>query len=96
LVKRQKTRWKPCAFAGFFFAPAQCETFAAPAHFHGIVFHPLGRKRMFLGLFGILLLAWLISFVVLHVSSGLIHLLLLFAVASFIVHLFTGKSSASA
>jgi hypothetical protein len=32
---------------------------------------------MFLGLFGILVLAWLISFVVLHVSSALIHLLLL-------------------
>ena len=51
---------------------------------------------MFLGLFGILLVAWLVSFVVLHVTSGLIHLLLLFAVASFIIHLFTGKSSASA
>lgn len=52
---------------------------------------------MFLGLFGILVLAWLISFVVLHVSSGLIHLLLLFAVASFVIHLFTGnKRDASA
>ena len=52
---------------------------------------------MFLGLFGILVLAWLISFVVLHVSSALIHLLLLFAVASFIIHLFTGsKRDASA
>ncbi|WP_206241516.1 lmo0937 family membrane protein [Novosphingobium terrae] len=52
---------------------------------------------MFLGLFGILVLAWLISFVVLHVTSGLIHLLLLFAVASIIIHFFTGnKRDASA
>ncbi|MDE1916090.1 MAG: hypothetical protein KGJ57_02690 [Sphingomonadales bacterium] len=51
---------------------------------------------MFLGLFGLLVLAWLISFVVLHVSSGLIHLLLFFAVIFFVVHLFTGRKDASA
>lgn len=51
---------------------------------------------MFLGLFGVLLVAWIISFVVLHVAGGLIHLLLLFAIASFVIHLFTGKKDASA
>ena len=43
---------------------------------------------MFVILFAILLLAWLGGFLVFHVSSGLIHVLLLFAVISLIVHLF--------
>ena len=43
---------------------------------------------MFLVLFVILLLLWLGGFLVFHVSSVLIHLLLLFAVISVIVHFF--------
>ncbi|HTC66089.1 MAG TPA: lmo0937 family membrane protein [Candidatus Acidoferrum sp.] len=43
---------------------------------------------MFLVLFIILLLLWLGGFLVFHVSSALIHLLLLFAVISIIVHFF--------
>jgi Family of unknown function (DUF5670) len=46
-------------------------------------------------LIGILLfIAWICSFVFYHVASGLIHLLLLFAVISFIAHLFTGRRTA--
>ena len=45
---------------------------------------------MFLILAVVLVLLWLGGFVVLHVSSFLIHLLLLFAVISFVAHLFTG------
>ncbi len=38
-------------------------------------------------------LLWLGSFVMFHVASGLIHLLLLFAILSFVVHLFTGAKT---
>jgi hypothetical protein len=43
---------------------------------------------VFIVLFIILLLAWLGGFLVFHVSSALIHLLLLCAVISLIAHLF--------
>jgi uncharacterized protein DUF5670 len=47
---------------------------------------------MFIVLFAVLLLAWLGGFFVFHVSSALIHLLLLFAVVSLISHLFQRKT----
>jgi hypothetical protein len=47
---------------------------------------------MFIVLFAILLLAWLGGFLVFHVSSALIHILLLFAVISLIAHLFQRKT----
>jgi hypothetical protein len=49
---------------------------------------------MFMILFVILLLAWLGGFLVFHVSSALIHLLLLFAVISIIIHFFQRKTVA--
>lgn len=42
----------------------------------------------------LLLLLWAGGFLMFHVASGLIHLLLLFAVASFVVHLVTGSRTA--
>jgi hypothetical protein len=56
---------------------------------------PIERNRkahMFIVLFAILLLAWLGGFLVFHVSSALIHILLLFAVISLIAHLFQRKT----
>jgi Family of unknown function (DUF5670) len=47
---------------------------------------------MFIVLFLVLLLAWMGGFLVFHVSSALIHLLLLFALLSLIVHLFQRKT----
>jgi hypothetical protein len=47
---------------------------------------------MFIVLFAVLLLAWLGGFMVFHVSSALIHILLLFAVLSLIVHFFQRKT----
>ena len=41
---------------------------------------------MFAALFVILLIAWIFGFVVFHVAGGLIHLLLIVAVISLIVH----------
>jgi Family of unknown function (DUF5670) len=45
-------------------------------------------------LFVILLIAWLGGFAVFHVAGGLIHLLLVFAVISLILHFVLGKRSA--
>ena len=42
----------------------------------------------------LLLLMWVGGFVFFHVAGGLIHLLLLFAVISFVVHLFSGPRTA--
>jgi hypothetical protein len=39
----------------------------------------------------LLLIMWAGGFLFFHVAGGLIHLLLLFAVISFVVHLFTGS-----
>ena len=47
---------------------------------------------MFIVLFAVLMLAWLGGFLVFHVSSALIHILLLFAVLSLIVHFFQRKT----
>jgi hypothetical protein len=49
---------------------------------------------MFIILFAVLLLAWLGGFLVFHVSSALIHILLLFAVLSLVAHLFQRKTVA--
>ena len=42
----------------------------------------------------LLLILWAGGFLMFHVASGLIHLLLLFAVVSFVVHLVTGSRTA--
>ena len=47
---------------------------------------------MFIVLFAVLLLAWMGGFLVFHVSSALIHILLLLAVLSLIGHLFQRKT----
>jgi hypothetical protein len=43
---------------------------------------------MFLMLFAILLVMWLLGFFAFHVAGGLIHLLLIIAVISLLVHFF--------
>jgi Family of unknown function (DUF5670) len=49
---------------------------------------------VFLILFIVLLVIWLLGFVAFHVAGGLIHLLLIIAVISLIVHLFQGRRAA--
>jgi hypothetical protein len=48
------------------------------------------RFGPFLGLAILLAILWLGSFIFLHISGALIHLLLIFAAISLVVHLFTG------
>ena len=45
-------------------------------------------------MFIILLIAWIGGFAVYHVAGGLIHLLLIFAVISLILHFVMGKKAA--
>ncbi|HEX4348302.1 MAG TPA: lmo0937 family membrane protein [Vicinamibacterales bacterium] len=49
---------------------------------------------MFLGLFVLLLICWVFGFVVFHVASGLIHLLLIVAFISLILHFVRGRTAA--
>ena len=49
---------------------------------------------MLLTLFVILLVMWLLGFFAFHVAGGLIHILLVVAVISLVVHLFRGRSAA--
>ena len=50
--------------------------------------------KMFLALFVILLVMWLLGFFAFHVAGGLIHLLLIIAVISLVMHFFRGRSAA--
>jgi hypothetical protein len=49
------------------------------------------RSFFWLTLAILLVFAWIGSFVMYHVAGFLIHLLLIFAVISLLIHLFTGK-----
>jgi hypothetical protein len=49
---------------------------------------------MFMTLFVVLLLMWLLGFFAFHVAGGLIHILLIVAVISLVMHLFRGRSAA--
>jgi hypothetical protein len=49
---------------------------------------------MFLILFVILLAMWLMGLFAFHVAGGLIHLLLIIAVISLVVHFVKGRSAA--
>ncbi|HEY5162770.1 MAG TPA: lmo0937 family membrane protein [Terriglobales bacterium] len=49
---------------------------------------------MFITLFAVLLVLWLLGFFALHVAGGLIHLLLIIAVISLVIHFFRGRSAA--
>ncbi len=48
---------------------------------------------LFMALFVLFLIAWFFGFVVAHVASGLIHLLLVVAVISLIVHFIRGTAA---
>ena len=58
----------------------------------------MGRRTeeisMFLMLFAVLLVMWLLGFFAFHVAGGLIHILLIIAAISLLVHFFRGRSAA--
>jgi hypothetical protein len=55
----------------------------------------LGKEiSMFLTLFLILLVMWVLGFFAFHVAGGLIHLLLIVAVISLLLHFFRGRRAA--
>jgi len=48
---------------------------------------------MLLALFVLLLIMWVMGFFAFHVAGALIHLLLVFALISLVMHLFTGRTA---
>lgn len=48
---------------------------------------------MLLGLFMILLIVWVLGFFAFHIAGGLIHLLLIIAVISLVMHVLRGRSA---
>jgi Family of unknown function (DUF5670) len=51
------------------------------------------EEIMFMALCAILFIAWLLGLTAFHVAGGLIHLLLIFAVISLIIHLVRGRGA---
>jgi len=49
---------------------------------------------MFIAIFGILVVLWVLGFLAFHVAGGLIHLLLLLAVISLVIHFVRGRGVA--
>jgi hypothetical protein len=49
---------------------------------------------MFIAIFGVLLVLWLLGFFAFHVAGGLIHILLVLAVISLVVHFLRGRNAA--
>ena len=49
---------------------------------------------MLMAVFAVLLIMWFLGFTVFHVASGLIHLLLILAVISLVMHFVRGRSIA--
>jgi Family of unknown function (DUF5670) len=48
---------------------------------------------MLAGIAAVLFVLWLLGFLAFHVTGGFIHILLVLAVISLIVHLFRGRSA---
>jgi hypothetical protein len=48
---------------------------------------------MLLGLFIVLLILWMLGFFAFHVAGALIHILLVVALISLVMHLFTGRTA---
>jgi Family of unknown function (DUF5670) len=55
---------------------------------------PQGASRMWIGIAIILLLLWAGGFFAFHVAGFLIHILLILAVVSFVIHFITGRRAA--
>ncbi len=53
------------------------------------------RFGPFLSIAILLAILWVCGFLVFHIASGLIHILLLLAVISLVIHLFAGSQSAA-
>jgi len=48
---------------------------------------------MLLGLFVVLLILWMLGFFAFHIAGGLIHLLLIVALISLVMHVFRGRTA---
>jgi hypothetical protein len=55
---------------------------------------PQGASGMWIGIAILLLLLWAGGFLAFHVAGFLIHILLILAVVSFVIHFITGRRTA--
>jgi hypothetical protein len=60
-------------------------------YWNGVPLEEFMRGFIWLALALLLLFAWIGSFIMYHVAGFLIHLLLIFALISLVIHLFTGR-----
>jgi hypothetical protein len=56
---------------------------------------PQGASRMWIGIAILLLLLWAGGFFAFHVAGFLIHILLILAVVSFVIHFITGRRASA-
>jgi hypothetical protein len=49
------------------------------------------KNMLFLGIFALLLIVWVVGFLAFHIAGGLIHLLLLAALISLVLHFVVGR-----
>jgi hypothetical protein len=74
---------------------SNCSSGAANDEFSDLTFEQKGGQMSIWTILAVVLLvAWLGGFTVFHVAGGLIHLLLIFAVISFILHFVMGRRAA--
>jgi hypothetical protein len=52
------------------------------------------RGSIFLLVFFVLLVVWVVSWLAFHIAGGLIHLILVIAVISLVIHLLRGRGNA--
>jgi len=64
----------------------------ATSHVEGELFRPGGSVLALIGL--VLLVMWLLGFVAFHVTTGVIHVLLVLALISIIMHFLRGRTVA--
>lgn len=60
-----------------------------------IVTHSIdkGSQKMLAALAAVLIVLWLLGFLAFHVSSGLIHVLLVIGIVMLLLHFFRGRSA---
>ncbi len=54
----------------------------------------LEGRKMWIGIAALLVVCWVVAFFVMHISSFLIHIILLVAVISLVYHFIRGRSGA--
>jgi hypothetical protein len=74
--------------------PAHNPSIVPAVYENGGACRPQGASGMWIGIAILLLLLWAGGFFAFHVAGFLIHILLILAVVSFVIHFITGRRTA--